>query len=413
MFEFFIAKRYIKAKHKISFISIISAFSTLGITIGVAALVIVLSVFNGFGSIVTSILISFDPHVRINILTDSLTTNYNSIYKKIQEEKYVELVSPFVEGKVIAMYKKSYEILNMKGITSNNSNLGHNKDWGVATKIISGKYDLISDSKTNKIILGLPTALRLSVRVGDTISVTSAYNIERAVTNFAIPNTKKFLVTGIFESNNREYDVSYIFTSIDSGQKLFGLGKSINGFDLRLTDIDKSNSVKKALLKKLGTENYSVNTWYDLHKDLYNVMIIERWSAYILLCLIIAVATFNILGSLTMSVLEKKKDIGLIRSLGAKKTSIQKIFLSEGFLLGLLGTTAGIFIGLLICYLQIKYNLYPLDPTKYIIDSLPIQVRISDIIAVGGMSFLLTFFAALYPAKRAANTVIIESIKYE
>lgn len=407
MFEFFIAKRYLRAKHKINFISIISVFSTLGITIGVAALVIVLSVFNGFGSIVTDILVSFDPHIRINILNDSLTAKYNHSLESIKNTKFVQSVYPFVEGKVIAVNRGSYEILNLKGISD------YNRDWGVATKIISGKFDIDNNSRLDKIILGLPVALRLSARIGDTITITSAYNIEKSIIGLSMPQTKKFIVSGLFESNNRDYDISYIFTSITSAQKLFGLANKINGFDLRLNSINESNEVKNLLYKKLNPVNYSINTWYDLHKDLYNVMLIERWSAYILLCLIIAVATFNILGSLTMSVIEKKKDIGVIRSFGAKKTSIQKIFLNEGFLLGLIGTAAGILVGLLVCYLQIKYNFYPLDPTKYIIDALPVQIRISDIIAVGIMSFLLTFFAALYPAKRAANTTIIESIKYE
>jgi lipoprotein-releasing system permease protein len=142
-------------------------------------------------------------------------------------------------------------------------------------------------------------------------------------------------------------------------------------------------------------------------------MLIERWAAYILLCLIIAVATFNIFASLTMTVLEKRKDIGIMRSMGLSKKSILKIFMFEGILVGIIGTTIGIIIGLSVCNLQIEYNFYPLDPTKYIINSLPVQIRFSDIIAVGLMALFLSFIASLYPAKRAANTVIIESIKYE
>ena len=142
-------------------------------------------------------------------------------------------------------------------------------------------------------------------------------------------------------------------------------------------------------------------------------MLIERWTAYILLCLIIAVAVFNIFASLAMTVIEKKKDIGILKSMGLAGKSIQKIFLFEGILVGATGIITGLIIGTLVCYLQMKFNFYPLDTTKYIINAMPVEIRISDLFAIGIMAMLLTFLAALYPAKRAANTNITESIKYE
>jgi lipoprotein-releasing system permease protein len=142
-------------------------------------------------------------------------------------------------------------------------------------------------------------------------------------------------------------------------------------------------------------------------------MLIERWAAYLILALIIAVATFNILGSLTMSVIEKRKDIALLRSMGATNKSILRIFMFEGILIGLLGTVVGMLIGYFICWLQITYNIYPLDPTKYIINSLPINLKWSDFFAVGFASFSLTFLASLYPAKKAVKVSITEAIKWE
>lgn len=408
MIEFFVAKRYLRAKHKLNFITIISLLSTIGITIGVAALIIVLSVFNGFGSLVTSIMVSFDPHIRISVIDEKGFTQIDSIRQILIKEEGVTIHSTYVEGKAILLNKESYEIVNLKGI----ENTHENESWGVASKIISGDFDLKND-KSDKIILGIPLALRLSSRVGDTITVTSAYNIGQTITSLSIPQTRKFIVAGIFESNNRDYDVSYVFTSVISAQKLFGLRGKITGFELRLNYFKQAESVKENLLKKIDSKLFSVNTWYDLHKQLYSVMQIERWAAYILLCLIIAVATFNIFASLTMTVIEKKKDIGVLRSMGINKKSILRIFMFEGILVGAIGTTIGIVIGLLVCYLQIEYNFYPLDSTKYIISALPIEVRTTDILAIGGMAMFLAFVASLYPAKRAANTIIIESIKYE
>ncbi len=408
MIEFFVAKRYLQAKHKLNFITIISLLSTLGITIGVAALIVVLAVFNGFGSLVTSIMVSFDPHIRISVTDEKGFTQIDSVRQILSKQENISSYSPYVEGKIILLNRKSYEIVNLKGIEYQSED----QSWGVASKIISGNFDL-KPGDIDKIILGIPLALRLSSRVGDTITVTSAYNIEKTITSLSIPQTRKFLVAGIFESNNRDYDVSYVFTSVISAQRLFGLRGKITGYELRLDNFKQAESVKEYLLKKIDPSLFSVNTWYDLHKQLYSVMQIERWAAYILLCLIIAVATFNIFASLTMTVIEKKKDIGILRTMGVNRKSILRIFMFEGILVGAIGTFIGIAIGLIVCYLQIEYNFYPLDSSKYIISALPIEVRTTDILAIGGMAMLLAFIASLYPAKRAANTIIIESIKYE
>ncbi len=409
MLEFFIAKRYIRSKHKLNFITIISFLSTAGITIGVAALIIVLSVFNGFGSLVKSILISFDPHVRISVIDERGFDKTNLIEDELKSLGSTSEYYPFVEGKVVLLNRQTFEIVTLKGVAVNNQQ----SDWGVSSKIISGDYNLADGSGVSKIILGLPLALKLSARVGDTINAASAYNIEKTITSLSLPRTQKFVVAGLFESNNRDYDIAYSFTSLKSGQRLFGLRDRITGYEVRLDDIESSETVKSRLNENLPGGLFSVNTWYDLHKDLFSVMLIERWAAYILLCLIIAVATFNIFASLTMTVLEKKKDIGIMRSIGLTRKSILKIFMLEGLLVGIIGTFLGILIGAAVCYVQIEYNFYPLDPTKYIIDSLPVELRFTDIIAVGLMAMFLSFIASLYPAKRAANTMIIDSIKYE
>jgi len=408
MIELFIAKRYLRSKRKLNFITIISILSTLGITIGVAALVVVLSVFNGFGSLVSSILVSFDPHIRISVIDERGYSQTGDVGKLISQTAGIKSYSAYVEGKVILLNKRSYEIVNLKGLDTK----AQDTSWGVASKIISGSR-LLNDSSSANIILGLPIALRLSARVGDTISATSAYNIEKTITGLSMPQTNRFIVSGIFESGNRDYDISYTFTSLSAGQQLFGLDKLFTGFEIRLDNFKQAEKLKQEFSKKLDPKVFSIKTWYDLHKELYNVMLIERWAAYILLCLIIAVAVFNIFASLAMTVIEKKKDIGIMKSMGLARQSIKKIFLFEGILVGATGVIAGLIIGTFVCYLQMKFNFYPLDPTKYIINAMPVEIRISDLFAIGIMAMLLTFFAALYPAIRAANTNITDSIKYE
>lgn len=404
MIEFYIAKKYSRAKHKLSFIGILSVISTLGITIGVAALVIVLSVFNGFGSIVTKILVSFDPHVRI-ILSDNNSGNEtNDLRNRLELLKGVESAIPVLEGKTLFINNKTYEVVNFKGV-----DVRENNKWSVSSKIISGDISFGDD----KIIIGLALALKLGIRVGDTITVTSAYNIEKTISSLTLPQTRELIVSAIFESNNKDYDAAYAFSSLTTAQKLFGVRKGISGFEIRLKDFKEAEAFKYQVKNLVDKYSAVIQTWYDLHKQLYNVMLIERWAAYIILCLIIAVASFNIFASLTMTVIEKKRDIGILRSLGVKQESIQKIFMLSGLMIGVAGTIAGLFIGLLVCYLQINYKFYPLDPMKYIIDALPVEIRFSDILVISIMALFLSYIAAYFPAKQAAKTVIIDSIKYE
>jgi lipoprotein-releasing system permease protein len=407
MFEYFIARRYLRSKHRLNFISIISVLSTIGVTIGVAALVIVLSVFNGFGSLVTTMLINFDPHVRISS-ENIKNNNFSPIEHYLNKSDIVKSYSSYSEGKVILINKKSMEILNLKGIPTSSTESSDRLE----SIIIFGEYDLEPEGNIDKIILSIPIALRLSVKVGDTLFATSANQIKNTITRMTMPQTKRLIVSGIYKISNKEYALEYTFTSLASAQNIFSSHNKISGLEVILKDIDDSDKLKSELLNQFGSD-LSINTWYDLHKDLYRVMLIERWAAYILLSLIIAVAAFNILSSLTMSVLEKKKDIGVLRSMGTKTSSIRKIFMFEGILVGVIGTILGLTIGLFVCYLQINFNIYPLDASKYVIDTLPVQVRLTDILAVTLMSILLTFVASKYPANRALKTEIIDAIKWE
>ena len=307
------------------------------------------------------------------------------------------------------MKNKAIEILNLKGIPITNKE----STKRLSNKIRFGEFDLEKTNGFDKIILSLPIAMRLSCKIGDTLFATSAIQIKKTITRMSIPKTKPLVVSGIYEISNKEYSLHYSFTSLKTAQQIFDMGKKISGMEIILNNIDNADSFKQKIIEKFSSNNLRIYTWYDLHKDLYTVMLIERWAAYLLLSLIIAVAAFNILSSLTMSVLVKKKDIGILRSIGATKGSIKRIFMFEGILVGIIGTITGIVLGLFVCYLQITYNIYPLDASKFIIDSLPVQVKISDIIAVSLMSFFLTFLASKYPANKALKTDLIDAIKWE
>jgi lipoprotein-releasing system permease protein len=407
-FETFIAKRYLVSKHKINFITIISFISIAGITVGVAALIVVLSVFNGFGSLVTSYLMSLDPHIRITAISDEGERDILNLDGILRNQKEIKAYSPFIEGKILAYNKGFNQILNLKGISEESVN----SVYMLNETIIDGDDDFFTEG-SSRVLVGLLMADKLQILSGDSLVFISPSNIEQAITQFSLPLSRRATVAGVFSSKNNEYDGGYIFCSLKDAQYLFGYKNNFQGYDIRLNSISNSDKVKRILQDQLNQNNFSVNTWYDFHQELYSVMQIERWTAYIILSLIIAVATFNILGSLSMSVIEKRRDIGILRSMGVTEKSVLKIFMFEGLLIGIIGTLLGVIIGYLVCYIQIKYNIYPLDPSQYKIDSLPIEVRFSDFFFISAVAMLLSFLASLYPAKRAAKVNPISAIKWE
>lgn len=405
----FIALRYIFSKRRIGLITIISFLSFGGITIGTAALIIVLAVFNGFGGLVKQMLINFDPHVRIEAVDAKGAVLLDSLQKQFDADDKILSYSHFATGKVLANGAGGTRIIEVKGIE-----LEKQATYGVYKSIVLGKYNLETDSSGYPgAVIGLTLADRLSTLVGDTLTLISPANLESVIAGIAAPKTQTYIVRGIFASNNNDFDASLVFTPLEYTAPLLGYtGGRSQGVEIRLKSLDESEGFAERI-RTQGNESLAVFTWYDLHKNLYSVMEIERYSAYLLLSLIIAVAVFNILASLTMSVVEKKRDIGILRTMGLEQADIVKLFMKEGLFIGVLGTVFGFALALLIYYLHITFNLYPLDPFLYRINSLPLELKLFDFIIVGVASITLSFLAALYPALRAAKTNELEAIRWE
>lgn len=407
-FENFIARRYLASKRKIQFITIISFISIIGITLGVAALLIVMSVFNGFTGIVTSILIGFDPHIRIEQRGGIDLQNYNRVSDVLKNENLVSGFSPFISGKAMIISKAFNKVVFIRGV--DDEKIGSVS--GVKDKIVLGDFNLRDTKEYSSIILGLTLSDKLGAVTGDYVDIVSPYAFSAALTPFSTPAVKKFIVTGIYESNNKEYDSQFAFISLESAQTLFEMSGRYSGVEARLNDLEKSESFKSNLLKKLPSD-IEIFTWYDLHADLYSMMKIERYIAYILLSLIILVASFNLLGSLYMTVIEKRRDIGVLQSMGASQKSIIKIFMYEGILIGMIGNALGIILGLILIFLQQQYHLFPLDQTVYIIPAIPVEVHLIDFVTVTAACMILTLLASYFPARRASKIIPIESIRWE
>jgi lipoprotein-releasing system permease protein len=407
-YEGFIARRYLRSKRQLRFINIIMLVSVIGITVGVAALIIVLSVFNGFNSVVTEVLVGFDPHIRIEAARGKAFEIPPTLPQQLRDDPRIAASSPFIASKALLITPRVSRVVLVRGVID--SVVGDVS--GVRRSTLLGKFALEETAGSSGIVLGLTLADRMGTTVGSELTVVSPVGVDAMMTQFSQPLTRKCTVTGIYDSNNKDYDARYAYISLETARRLFQIPTGVSGIEIRLHSIDDAEAVQRKLKPILGTD-FTVSTWYDLHRDLYSVMKIERWSAYIILCLIVGVATFNVLGSLTMGVIEKRRDIGVLKAIGATRQSITRLFMFEGILVGLLGTLMGAAIGLAVCWLQITYRLFPLDPTVYIIPALPVEVRWTDFVAVSLASMFLSTLASLYPARRAALLLPVEAIRWE
>lgn len=402
-----IALRYLKSKRKVGFVTVISFISIVGVTIGVAALVIVLSVFNGFNGLVTSILTEFDPHLRVERLSPGDQADYDRLSFFLSSDSDVQGFAPFVSGKALIVSRNMNRVINVKGLDETLVD----KVSGLRDKLVLGELDFQARHGSGMVI-GLTLADRLGVVVGDTLSVVSPAGSEFALLQIGQPLIRRFVVSGIYESNNKEYDAYYAYVGLDAGRALFSLGNQVQGVEIRLSDINVTSQFEGRMRTNFGSD-YRILTWYDLHRELYSVMQIERWMAYVILCMIVGVASFNLLGSLTMSVIEKTRDIGILKTMGATREMIQKIFMNQGLFVGILGSLFGVLLGVLVVYLQQEFHLVPLDPTVYIIPAIPVELHVMDLILVSLTGIGLCSVAAYYPARRAAALVPVEAIRWE
>ncbi len=405
--ELFIARRYLLSKRKVRFVNTIGVVSFAGITVGVAALLIALSVFNGFSSVVTNVLVGFDPHVRVETQGTFSAERYREMTDVFLSTPGVQAFSPFVSGKAMIVARSFNRVVWLRGVEPARIAAVS----GLRDHLILGTLDFGDSLGGNGIVVGLTLADRLGIVVGDEVSVISPYGFQAAL-SLGSPEMTTFRVQGIFESDNKDYDASYAYIGIGRAQRLFHCPGMYSGVDLRAGALAQSDAIKAALQRRLPAGT-TVSTWYDLHRSLYDVMRIERWAAYVFLSVIVLVATFNMLGSLTMTVMEKKRDIAVLRAMGMPERSVTRVFMVEGMLIGLAGTIAGIGLGLGVLWAQITYHFFPLDPSIYIIPAIPGEIRWMDFAVIAAASLGLSFLAAWYPATRAARTRPAESLRWE
>jgi lipoprotein-releasing system permease protein len=409
-FESFIAKRYFRSKRKTGFISIITFVSIAGVTIGVTALILVLSVMNGFEEEVRSKLIDADAHIRLRKYFTEPITEYDSLVTLAKQHPRVIAASPAIYEESMIKSKRLQRPTAVKAMDPDA--LGMLASYQDKIKIgeFSFKEKMVKGRKLSGIILGRYLADRLLATNLD--EVVTLFTLPREGGIFSQPRVMQFYVAGVIEFGYYDYDRLASFISLQAAQRLFNLPGGVSWIEIRVDDYNAADVVAQSIEDELGYP-FTTQTWFELNKSLFSWMEIEKWGAFVILSLIIMVAAFNIISSLIMIVMEKTREIGILKSMGATSASILKIFMYEGVIIGLIGTGLGCLLGYTIGFLQLEYKIISLPADVYIINSLPIQMQWVDFVAISVIALLLCFLASVYPAFKASRLFPVEAIRYE
>lgn len=406
--EFHIARRYMSSKHRLRFVSVITSISIGGVIIGTAALVIVLSVMNGFEEEIRSRIIGTGSDIIVSHVTGQAIPDWQELQAKIDSVEGVVATSPIIQSKcAIASKSETDGVVVMGVIPKDEARVSRILEY-MLTKSISFN---VPDTKAVGIWLGVNLADRLGAGLNDKIKLFSLKEAASSLSGF-VPKAMNCQVAGIFETGMYEYDANMVYISLESAQSLFNLGDKITAISVKTDDFNNAGTIGKKIDSVIGYKYYSTS-WEVLNKNLFAWMTLEKWASFIVLSLIIAVAAFNIISSLIMVVLEKRKEIGILMSLGMSNQRIKKIFIYQGITIGTFGGVVGCLIGFILCYIQYHFRVITLPSEYYFISALPIKMQVLDFVSVGLAAFILSFLATLYPAARAAKMNPVEAIRYE
>ena len=390
--QLFIASRYLTSKHKERFISLISMISILGVAVGVGALIIVISVMSGFDEDLKSKIIGTYSHIEIT--SDYGVKSSGELAGSILGTPHVRAASPFLHGQALVRFGESVVGAIAKGIDPAGEVTVNN----IGQYITEGALDVSGYG----VVVGSELASKLRLKIGDTVTVVTPGSIDGI----------EFRVTGIFKSGMYEYDSSLLYMSIPAAQELFSARDLITGFSVKVDDALRVDAVKGALQGALGPL-YIVRSWLDLNRNLIEALKLEKTVMFIILALIVMVACFNIAGTLIMTVLEKTRDIGILKAIGASRMQVMAIFALQGTMIGLVGTASGALLGLGAAWCLKTYKFINLPSDIYYIDKLPVRFDAGDILTIITASVVISIVATIYPAYRASKLDPVEALRYE
>lgn len=405
-----LAARYLRSRREEGFVSVISWSSGIGIAIGVAALIVVLSVMYGFDVELKDRILGFSSHVDIQGPGEQLN-QWPGWLKKVEHLPDVKRASPYITTQVMAVHGSQAVGALLKGVDPS-------REHAIASHITSGSFAVLSKGSPFKVILGKDLARKLGVGVGDQVNLISP---SAGVSPSGMsPRMRMFSVAGIFDSGFYEYDVGMMIAPLEAVQRLNRMGGGVTGIELHLYDRDQAHQVAQLVRMKLPADAW-VNDWMQMHRSFFHALSTERAVMGIILSLIVLVAVFNMVASLVMVVMERKKEIAILKTVGATHASVMRVFLTMGALLAGAGTLLGTALGLLLAWklgeilawIERLTGITFLPSDVYYIDRIPAIIDPTSVIVVVVVSFGMGFLATLYPAWRAAGIPPADALRYE
>jgi lipoprotein-releasing system permease protein len=408
-FEYFIGGRYLRAKQKETFISLITILSVAGVTVGVMALIVVIAVMAGFESDLKQRILGVESHIVL-MRHDGSFSGYKQISKQINELHGVEAATPFIYSQIMLRSSTGVSGAVLRGIDPESA--------GSVIKILKNSIlqnlKQIQRQESSKasvpgIILGKELARNLGVLKGDAVYLISSRGMISPIGY--LPAMKRFEVVGLFESGMYEYDGSLAYIDLKDAQKMLNMKDSVTGIEVRVDDIYNARNIAKKIVSELGFP-YWARDWMRMNHNLFSALKLEKTVMFIILALIVLVAAFNIASTLIMMVMGKTKDIAILKAMGAMDSSIRKIFIYKGMIIGAVGTSLGVSLGFIICKLLEKYKFIQLPGDVYYISTLPVRLEALDVFMIASAAMVICFLATLYPASQASKLNPIEAIRY-
>jgi len=414
-YPFFIAKRHLQTKKRSALVSRIMSIAIGGVFVGVMTLVIVLSVINGFETELRQRIVGFNANVMVFMRTPHAWAERDSLMEVLSELKHVTAVAPFIRSEALA----AYEIIpgrrtQIRGVIVKGVDLV--REARVSTVIDSIKphvqtFDTsgFADAEpTIGVVMGLDLAMEMRIGLGEELGlVTGPSTIRSDEYNPTMINCR---VLGFFNSGMYEFDSRFVYMDIKDADRIFDFETGVRGIGIKLDNIYLAQEMDEEIAGMLPLQHYGTNNWINLNQNLFSYMKIEKILMFLMLTLIILVAAFNLVGMLTMIIMEKRKEIGILKSMGASSRGVMSIFMLEGTYIGIMGTVGGMIAGLIACYILDRIRL-DLPGDVYFIKTLPVLVEWPDLIAVGGSAILICFIATLYPSWEASKLLPVEAVR--
>lgn len=409
-FELYVALRYLRAKRKQKLISFVTLISVAGVTVGVAALVIAMAINNGVQGSIRDHLLSANAHV--NLLTkesfDSGIRDWQPVAEVVRETDGVVAVAPALYGEVMVSTPLSARGAFIKGIDID-------KEMEVADLLNSITEGSLEDLRTGAvdapgIILGRRLADNIGARLHTRVTVLNPQGEMTVFGRFGV--TKAFRVVAIFDSGFFEFDNAWAFMTLKAAQQTLSLGDEINAIEVKTVDLDQAEGIAREIEKRTGP-SYGATTWMERNRSVFNALRMEKLVTAIAISLIMLVAALNILISLVMMVMEKSRDIAILKSMGSSRRQIRRIFMWQGMIIGALGTTAGLVLGHLVCWVCNRYRLIPLEEEVYGLAYVPFAPAWQDGIEVALAALVICYLITIYPSGSAARVAPVETLRYE